>query len=191
MSPESVASRQTLDARYEESVRVVSFEVGDQRYALDVASVVGIAPSSCEERPAARGPLLFGVRLFRNERAPVVSLRERFGLKDAGTETPTNRVLFVEIDDSIFGLRVDVLHATQRVLRREIEPIPPRLFSESAAYARGAIRTDGRLTLLIDADRLLSGDEKARLAHSIAREDSSQGRVAPRPSTTARGIAPA
>jgi purine-binding chemotaxis protein CheW len=169
-------------------MRIVCFEVGDQDYALDVASLVGVASSSIEARPKASDPLLCGVQLFRNERAPVVSLRARFGLQD--TARPQARILFVEIDDSVVGLRVDVLHATHRVLRGEIEPIPPRLFSEHAVYMRGAVRTDDRLTLLIDADRLLSTDEKALLARSVEQADIKDSRASLSTSFSAHRIAP-
>jgi purine-binding chemotaxis protein CheW len=167
----------------------VSFEVGGQDYALDVSSIVGVASSSAPERPTAVDPLLCGVQFFGEERAPVVSLRARFGLKE--TATPRARVLFVEIDDVVVGLRVDALHATQRVLRGEIEPIPPRLFREHAVYARGAIRADDRLTLLIDADRLLNADEKAALAYSMERVDLEHGHDSRQAATTPRNIATA
>jgi purine-binding chemotaxis protein CheW len=163
MSSKSVASRRSVDEYARENVRIVVFDIGEQRYAFEMGSVVGIAPLAPDVRSLSDNPLLWGIQSFRGERAPIVSLRARLGVVAPLESRSDARILFMDLDDRILGFLVDAVRTTQRVMRTEVGPVPARLGHAPAGFLSGAIRLSDGLVLLIDVKRVLSMSEKETL----------------------------
>lgn len=146
---------------------LVTFEIGGEPYALEVAAVREVLRSP-DLQPADDGrSFLAGWADLAAGRVPVVDLRSRFGMSDPA-EGP---VLVVHgSDGQELGLRVDLVREVGPGPPRPVEPIPS-YFAGSGGLLRGLVPGDAeRLTVLLDPAELLSAAERADLAGADDRE---------------------
>ena len=150
-------------------VQLVTFRVGGEEFGLDVFTVHEILRYQ-EPTPMPRAPeFVEGVLDVRGALVPVVDLRRRFELPDPALNDDT-RIVLVEFGGERLGLVVDAVTEVLRVPETAIAP-PPKYFRGLAAeFIRGLARTETRLIVLVDMDRILSSQERIALEQAIGGE---------------------
>ncbi len=138
-----------------EVLQLVSFNLGNEEYAVDILKVQEInrmveitsipnAPSYVE-----------GVINLRGKVIPVINLRKRFGLESKELDSHS-RIMVVDVGTTI-GLIVDSVSEVLRLPSDTVEPPPPMTAgSNSAEYLRGVGKLADRLLILLDIEKLLS-----------------------------------
>jgi len=96
---------------------------------------------------------------LRGKIIPVIALRRRFGLGEAPPEKQ-NRIVVVEIQGIVLGFVVDAVSEVLRLAADKVEP-PPRLGTVEREYVAGIGKFGDRLFILLDADRLMSPEERS------------------------------
>ena len=154
----SDASQDTADVRGAE-LRLVSFTVADQEYALDIAEVQEIVqlPASVNELPHAPGHVL-GVISLRQRLLPLVSLRTLFGLPPLAY-SEQQRIVVTSLAGGLdVGLVTDSVKEVLSVPRSQADAMPGMLAGEEQLQEFSSIcrLEDGkRLVSIIAADKLL------------------------------------
>ena len=142
-------------------IQLVGFRVGQQSYALPIASVREIVrPPEITVVPQSPGHVA-GIMNLRGQILPVVDLRKRFGQPaEASTK---NRVLVISpaaAGGKLIGLLADAASEVLKIAPEAIEPSPPEalgLFCENnQGYVTGVAKHMGRLVILLDVNKLLS-----------------------------------
>jgi purine-binding chemotaxis protein CheW len=153
-----------------QAIKLVTFEVANQSYALPLSEVREIiaVPEAIAAVPHAEA-LILGLAAYRDSLLPLLSLRGLLGFplrKDAG-----NKIIVTSVAGMLVGLVADriakILHADAAL----IEPAPALL----AARAGGETRIhsiyrgeNGRLISLLATEKLFGDEVMARLgAHSV------------------------
>jgi purine-binding chemotaxis protein CheW len=137
-----------------EVLQLVSFNLGQEEYAVDILKVqeinrmVGItnipnAPFYVE-----------GVINLRGKVIPVINLRKRFGFEQKEMDSHS-RIIVVDVGRTV-GLVVDSVSEVLRLSAGTVEP-PPAMTAAvgSSDYIRGVGKLQDRLLILLDLDRLL------------------------------------
>ena len=94
----------------------------------------------------------------RGQIVTAIDLRRRLELPDRpGGEEPVNVV--VQTDDGAVSLLVDEIGDVLRVPAEAFEPPPETLRGPARELIRGAYKLDGRLLLILDPDRTVSGND--------------------------------
>jgi purine-binding chemotaxis protein CheW len=143
--------------------QIVTFRIDQDLFAADVRAVERVL------RPTAVTPVhnmpawITGVLEYQKRVVPVIDFRARFELPAAA---PTNetRVLIFNVSGSWVAAVADAVLDVSVLERGRLEPPPPLFRGLAAEYLRGIVRRDGKLVMLLDADRLLSATERLALS---------------------------
>lgn len=142
-----------------DELRLVSFSVAGQEYALDIAEVQEIVqmPESLSVLPNAPAHVM-GVMSLRHRLLPLVSLRRLFGLPGS-TEGEQQRIVVTSLPGGLHvGLVTDAVKEVMSVPRAQAEDMPGVLTAGQQMDEFSSIcrLDDGkRLVSIIATDRLL------------------------------------
>jgi purine-binding chemotaxis protein CheW len=142
-----------------DELRLVSFSVADQEYALDIAEVQEIVqlPEVVNELPNTPAHVL-GVISLRQRLLPLVSLRTLFGLPRL-PYAEQHRIVVTALPGGLnVGLVTDSVKEVLSVPRAQAEPMPGMLAADQQLDEFSSIcRLDGgkRLVSIIATDKLL------------------------------------
>ncbi len=141
-------------------IQIVVFELGDERYGLDIAAVYEII----RHQPITAVPqapvYVKGVINLRGRIIPVVDLRDRFGMVQ-GELTKASRIVVAEASGTRVGLVVDGVSEVLMVPTDSIEPTPEVAAGVDASYQKGIAKLGDRLIILLELDGLFSGEGTA------------------------------
>jgi purine-binding chemotaxis protein CheW len=138
----------------------VVFQLGSERYALDVGLVHEVIDVGTLTRMPGGPPALSGLCNLRGHVVPVWDLRVVFGLGDDGERGKAPCVLMVEAGSSIAraarlsGLLVDRVSDVLDIAPEQVEPAPTLGPGEGSVFVRGLIRHQDQFVLILDLDRV-------------------------------------
>jgi purine-binding chemotaxis protein CheW len=142
--------------------QLVTFSIGDEGFGVDILKVQEII-RTMEITKVPRAPeFVEGVINLRGKVIPIIDLRMRFGLTTREHDKHT-RIIVIEINNMIVGFVVDSVSEVLRIPASTIEPPPPVVSGLESEYISGVGKLEDRLLILLDLDRLLSGEERNAL----------------------------
>ena len=150
----------------EEELRLATFAVGDDLYAIDIMRIREIVrPLAITPVPKAPAGMV-GVIDLRGQVLPLFDLRLRFDLPPRRSEDLVHvRHLIISLDGRVLGIVVDQVHDVVQVRRSQLRVGEGVLAGEAAEVFIGvcpvATAHGDRLALLLNLRRILAG------AHSI------------------------
>jgi purine-binding chemotaxis protein CheW len=144
-------------------IQLVVFELGDERYGLDIATVYEIIRHQPITAVPQAPAFVEGVINLRGRIIPVVDLRDRFGMA-AGDLTKATRIVVCEAAGTRVGLVVDGVSEVLMVSGDAIEATPDVAAGADAAYLRGIAKLGERLIILLDLDGLFGDGAAAAIA---------------------------
>jgi purine-binding chemotaxis protein CheW len=143
--------------------QVVTFRLGDDRFAGDVANVERVLRYA---RPTPLPNLpdwMDGVIDHAGKVVPVVDLRARFGL-ERREPRPESRIIVFSVGEEYIGAIVDAVLEVASIAADRVAA-PPKVFRGlKAEYLRGLVRQDDGLVIFLDIPHLLSAGERLALA---------------------------
>jgi len=141
-------------------MHLLCFTVADKEYAVSIESVREVRRIK-QVTPIPKAlDFIEGVISLRGRVVPIINLRKKLGLP-ADKSSLFNRVLITESNNHILGIAVDSVVGVIAIDEANIEP--PDEVLKKAEYLIGVGKIAKRLVLIIDIEKLLSGDEKAEL----------------------------
>jgi purine-binding chemotaxis protein CheW len=154
----------TTSARWAtDETQIVVFELGDERYGLDIATVYEIIRHQPITAVPQAPAFVEGVINLRGRIIPVVDLRDRFGMA-SGDLTKASRIVVCEAAGARVGLVVDGVSEVLMVPSEAIEPTPDLAAGIDAAYLRGIAKLGERLIILLALDGLFGEADVSALA---------------------------
>ncbi len=137
----------------------LTFRLGDQEYGVPILAVQEIKGQSMIT-PIPNAPsYLPGVMNLRGMIVPVVDLRVKFRLSDAGYDKFTVIVL-VSLGAKIVGMVVDAVSDVLDLPATEIQSVPSLGGQVDAGFVSGLGRAGEKLIVLLDVAKLLDGDAR-------------------------------
>jgi purine-binding chemotaxis protein CheW len=147
----------------DELIQLVTFSIGEEEFGVDILKVQEII-RTMEITKVPRAPeFVEGVINLRGKVIPIVDLRKRFGLETRDHDKHT-RIIVIEINQMIVGFVVDSVSEVLRIPANTVEPPPPVVSGLESDYISGVGKLQDRLLILLDLNRLLSGEEKDALS---------------------------
>jgi purine-binding chemotaxis protein CheW len=142
--------------------QLISFEVGDEEYGLEILRVKEVIRIREITRLPKAPRFVKGIINLRGDVIPIIDLRDRFGLEHK-EYTVMTRVIVVDVEGKLVGMVVDAASQVVRIPSDQIEPPPPIVGGISAEYIKGVGKLDDRLVILLNIDRILTVEEKVEL----------------------------
>lgn len=137
----------------ENSLQIVTFEVGKATLALDIAAVQEINRSLKVTKVPHAPRQVLGVTNLRGEVITILDLHIVLGIKSTA-KTSSSRNLIVNFDHELFGLGVDRVSDIMTI-SSELSPPPSNLQGLSRKLLRGVHQADGRLVMILDLGEIL------------------------------------
>ena len=148
--------------------KYLTFFLGAEEYGLAILKVREII----RMQPITRVPLtpqfMLGVINLRGKVVPIVNLRCRFEMPDI-EHTASTCIVVVQAAGLEMGLVVDRVSDVLDVSSEDIEDLPAFDVRLETAFLLGLAKTHGRVRMLLDIDRVLTGTQLNCLSESMAR----------------------
>ena len=137
--------------------QLVTFSLGSEEFGVDIMSVQEIIRIPPITRVPKAPDYVEGVINLRGNVIPVVSLRTRFGMSRV-EETSLSRIIVLQVQTKVFGIRVDAVTEVLRIATEAIEPPPPIALGMDSQYIRGVGKIGERLLILLELDQIMGGE---------------------------------
>ncbi len=144
------------DVSLPSTLKVACLRVGREFYALDIMCIKEIIrPLPVVAVPKAPA-YVDGVINLRKAVIPVVDLRRRFGLAEAGLEEKKRRIIICVVAGKIVGLLADEVTEVRSCSQSDLRPTPYYLSGPEAEFFPGVCRIGEQLMMLLDLHKLLA-----------------------------------
>ncbi len=143
--------------------QLVVFELENEKYGVDIASVEGIIKMQEITRLPHAPEFIEGITNLRGTIVPVVDLRTRFGLSRK-EPTRDTRIVIANMDSSKVGIIVDAVTQVIRVPEDKIEPPPQMSVTINSAFIKNIAKLESELVILLDLGKVLSTEEREALS---------------------------
>jgi purine-binding chemotaxis protein CheW len=137
--------------------QLVTFSLATEEFGVDIMKVQEIIRIPPITRVPKAPNYVEGVINLRGNVIPVVNLRVRFGMPQE-EETELSRIVVLQVNGKVFGVRVDGVTEVLRLDSESIEPPPPVALGMDANFIRGVGKIGERLLILLNLDQLMGGD---------------------------------
>jgi purine-binding chemotaxis protein CheW len=158
----SDASLSATSATVGEQLQLVTFELGEEEFAIDILAVREINRMLQITRVPQTSSEVEGVINLRGHIIPVVDLRTRFGMPRVETGTES-RIIVVDVNGRTVGFVVDKVHEVLRIDSAIVEEAPAMAASVESDYIQGVGKLEDRLLILIDLQKLFTRQDLQRL----------------------------
>lgn len=140
----------------------ITFKLGDELFAIDVAHVREVLDLSEITRVPTAPPYMRGVVNVRGSAVPVVDLRHRFGLAPAA-DTFNTRIIVLELpldgEVVVVGGLADSVHEVLELERSQIRE-PPRLAMRwRADMIEGLGKKGDQFLIVLDIERVFATED--------------------------------
>ncbi len=147
-----------------ETRQYMTFKLGDELFAIDVAQVREVLEVGQITKVPAAPDYMRGVVNVRGQAIPVVELRLRFGLPE-GVDTVHTRIIVMELEldgeQVVLGGMADSVHEVIELEPGNINP-PPRIAMRwRTDFIQGMGRRGDDFIIILDVNAVFSSDELA------------------------------
>ena len=146
-----------------ELMQLVTFNSDQEEFGVDILKVQEIIRMMEITKVPKSPEFVEGVINLRGKVIPIIDLRKRFGVESRAHDKDT-RIIVIDINSMTVGFVVDAVSEVLRISSDTVEPPPPVVANIESDYIKGVGKLQDRLLILLDLDRLLSGDEKTVLS---------------------------
>ncbi len=157
---------QAVKAMVDREGKYLTFVLNEEEYGigiLKIKEIIGMMPiTTVPQTPE----FVKGVINLRGKVIPIVDLRARFGM-DTIDYTERTCIIVVEIEGPagmmMIGIVVDAVSEVLNIKGDDIEDTPTFGTKLNTDYILGMAKMEGGVKILLDIDRVLTGDEIAVL----------------------------
>jgi len=169
MAESTQVMAQAVNAMAEKEGKYLTFSLAEEEYGigiLKIKEIIGMMPvTTVPQTPE----FVKGVTNLRGKVIPVMDLRLRFGM-EAIDYTDRTCIIVVEIEGAAgtvqIGIVVDSVSEVLNIKGDDIEGIPTFGTKLNTDYILGMAKMEGGVKILLDIDRVLSGDEVSLLENA-------------------------
>ena len=160
---ESGGAKKVREGKY------LTFDLGDECYGInimDIREIVGLLPiTQLPQMPTA----FKGVVKLRDRVIPVMDMRKKFGLEEMDYHARTC-VIIIEVSglsgSTLMGGIVDSVSEVMQIMEKDIENPPKIGASREGGFILGIAKTDEKVIILLEIDRILHAQEVVQLAQA-------------------------
>ncbi|MBE5943049.1 MAG: purine-binding chemotaxis protein CheW [Lachnospiraceae bacterium] len=143
-----------------EELKYVVFQLGDQKYAMNLMRVSGIE-KDYHIIPVPNAPEgISGIINLRGTVVPVYSLRERFGM-DARIDNPEKSLLVTYSAGTMLAYEVDAVEEIEEMTPERIKSMPYVATSDETAFMDQVLHVGNDILIAINVDKVLSEEAQS------------------------------
>lgn len=144
-------------AEQSKDLQVVVFSLDKQLFGIDITVVSEIIKLE-KITPIPNAPYYVeGIINIRGNVIPVINLHSLFNINAEGWNE-NSRVIIAETSDLKFGIIVESVYEVRKISREAVRPAPTAVIA-GQEYIQGIILDGDDLIVLIELDKLVSGQD--------------------------------
>lgn len=149
-----------------EEFKYVIFQLGDQRYAINLMFINGIE-QDYTIIPVPNAPReIKGIINLRGMVIPVYSLRVRFGMPPA-VDNSSKSLLIVYCDDNYVAYEVDCVEGIEQMEPQNINRMPAMASNEETSFMEEVLHIGKDIVIAISVDEVVSDEMMSELNDMI------------------------
>lgn len=161
-NPNPVAPKSLTGSRSDLGGKYLTFFLGEEESGIEILRVQEII-GMMRITPVPRTPAFIrGVINLRGKIISVVDLRLKFGM-EFKEETPETCIVVVRVGHIEMGIVVDKVSEVTNITTNDIEAAPSFGTGVDTEYILGIGKSQGKVRLLLDVERILTDGELKRL----------------------------
>jgi purine-binding chemotaxis protein CheW len=153
---------QQTEAKQAKGGKFLTFFLGDEEYGLEILKVQEIIGLMTITRVPRTPEFVRGVINLRGKVIPIVELRRKFRMETV-EDTDQTCVIVVQTQGVQFGVVVDRVSEVVDLDAESIEDAPEFGADIDTRYILGMGKSESRVRILVDIDRVLSREELGEL----------------------------
>lgn len=142
--------------------KYLTFFLAGEEYGVEILRVQEIISMMPITRVPRTPPYIRGVINLRGKVIPIMDLREKFGMPAAAE--PEQVMIVVQVAGVQVGIVADSVSEVASIAAEDIDPTPDFGMAFRTEFLLGLGKSNGRLRLLLDIERVLSTDEASVLS---------------------------
>ena len=157
-----------------ETTQYLSFKLGEEIFAVDVAQVREILDVITITKVPQTPDFMQGVINLRGSVVPVMDMRLKFGMPPTERTVNTCIIVMEVIQDGETMVLGSLADSVQEVLDLEPEQIesPPRIGTRlRSSYIKGMGKQNERFIIILDIDRIFSADEPEQITGTLTDDE--------------------
>lgn len=160
MTERTTDIKATSRGKSEELLQLVSFNIGEEEFGVDILNVQEINRMMDVTRVPNSRQYVEGVINLRGKVIPIVDLRRQLGLQRKEHDKHT-RIVVVEVDRKVVGFIVDGVSEVLRIPKEVTEPPPTNDNGGDEGFITSIGKLEGRLLILLNVGSLMRAAEPA------------------------------
>jgi purine-binding chemotaxis protein CheW len=156
-------------ANITETTQYLTFKFDAEYYALEISKVREVLDFTKVTKVPRTPPFMRGVINLRGNVVPIVDLKLKFGMSEVKKSVDT-RIIIVELkvddEDTVLGALADSVEEVIELEPRLIEPAPKIGMRLNTTFIKGMGKRDDEFIIILDIDKIFSGDEIGLLMDS-------------------------
>lgn len=149
------------------ALEFLAFTLGREEYGIDIQKVQELRGYEAVTRIANAPEFIKGVVNLRGSIVPIVDLRVKFTLGQPSYDQFTV-VIIVNIGGRVMGMVVDSVSDVITLTDEQVKPAPEMGMALNTDYLIGLGAVEARMLILVDVEKLMSGDELGLIARAAA-----------------------
>lgn len=137
--------------------KYLTFFLAGEEYGVAILRVQEIISMMPVTRVPRTPSFIRGVINLRGKVIPIMDLRGKFGMPPA--DEPEQVMIVVQVDGVQIGIVADKVSEVATIASADIEPAPDFGSNFHTEYLLGLGKSNGKLRLLLDIERVLSTEE--------------------------------
>jgi purine-binding chemotaxis protein CheW len=142
--------------------KMVTFSLGGKDYGIDIMKIKEIAEFRNFTYVPNSFPYVRGVYNLRGDIISILDLRILFHLPVEKTDLDKENGLILRLDENIIGVVVDSIDKVIGISSDDIQPPHPIFGDINIKYISGVVENEGRLYIILNAERICAKEEPAR-----------------------------
>jgi len=143
------------DKKKDDLKKIVLFRLSNEYYGIDVSMIDEIIETEVKEKIAGMPDFIVGVASLRGETIPVISLSNKFHLKDRLPANGTETILITSKNKEIYGILIDELKGVKDIEPSSIFEVPMIYPEDEFSYLKGIIKFGIELVAIVDIVQIL------------------------------------
>ncbi len=154
--------------------KFLSFFLAEEEYGIEILKVQEIIGIMGITRVPRTPEYIRGVINLRGKVIPVVDLRLKFGMESI-EQTEETCIIVVRAQGIEIGIIVDRVSEVMNIVSKDIEDAPSFGADVNTDYLLGIGKSDGRVKLLLDIDKVLSTQDVVEIHAAAGEGESAKG----------------
>jgi purine-binding chemotaxis protein CheW len=157
--------------------KFLTFFLAGEEYGIEILSVheiIGMMPIT---RVPGTPDYVCGIINLRGKIIPIVALRSKFGM-ESKDQTAETCIIVVHVQGVEVGVVVDRVSEVLNIAASDIEPPPSFGRDVNTEYILGIGKSQAKVKILLNIDRVISSDQIVQLQKATAMEPDKTGSMA-------------